>query len=126
MSKKSESTIRKRKISSSETSSTSTTKKASSSGNSTNAVNNLTPSSYQALSTTFNKLSDSRKWKLEDGVYVEDLLYDYANQEKMKSNNVLQPLFKLFTNLILFLAYLILKISTLIRYLVYVLLKLVI
>ncbi|KAG2210076.1 hypothetical protein INT46_001906 [Mucor plumbeus] len=71
MSKKSESTaavtIRKRKISSSETSSTSTTKKASSSGKSTNA------------------LSDSRKWKLEDGVYAEDLLYDYAKSRKNKN-----------------------------------------
>lgn len=86
MSKKSESAAavitRKRKISGSETSSTSTTKKASSSGSSTNAVKNLTPSSYQALSATFNKLSDSKKWKLEDGIYVEDLLYDYAKSRK--------------------------------------------
>jgi hypothetical protein len=34
------------------------------------------------MSTTFSRLSDSKKWKLEDGVYVEDLLYDYAKSRK--------------------------------------------
>ena len=75
---------RKRKSSGSESSSTSTTKQTSSSGSSTKAVKNLTPSSYHALSTTFNKLSDSKKWKLEDDVYVEDLLYDYAKSRKIE------------------------------------------
>lgn len=78
MSKKSEPTAavttRKRKTSGSETSPISTTKQASSSSSSTNAVKILTPSSYHALSTTFNKLSVSKKWKLEDGVYVEDFM----------------------------------------------------
>jgi hypothetical protein len=88
MSKESELTAavitRKRKSSGSESSSTSTTKQTSSSGSSTKAVKKLTPSSYHALSTTFNKLSDSKKWKLEDGAYVEALLYDYAKSRKLE------------------------------------------
>jgi len=56
----------------------------SSSWNSTNAVKSLTFSCYEALSTTFEKLSDSKKWKLEDGIYVEDLLYEYAKSRQEK------------------------------------------
>lgn len=73
---------RKRKISISETSSTSSTKETSSSVNNTNIVKTLTSASYEALSTAFNQMSETKKWKLKDGVYVEDLLYDYAISRK--------------------------------------------
>lgn len=66
--------IRKRKISVSETLSTSNAKEASSSASSTNTVKALTSASYQALSTAFNQMSETKKWKFKDGIYVEDLL----------------------------------------------------
>ncbi|CAO3617813.1 unnamed protein product [Mucor hiemalis] len=117
-------TTRKRKISGSETLSTSTTTKASSSGSSTNT-----------------------KWKLEDGVYVEDLLYDYAKSRKNENlshsfvinvkDRQLKDKFKEHWHSVTSknaktlpiipddLSSHLLKISTLVRYLVYVLLKLV-
>ncbi|KAG1598366.1 hypothetical protein G6F47_006485 [Rhizopus delemar] len=76
---------RKRKISISETSSTSSTKETSSSVNNTNIVKTLTSASYEALSTAFNQMSETKKWKLKDGVYVEDLLYDYAISRKREN-----------------------------------------
>ncbi|KAG2228442.1 hypothetical protein INT48_001519, partial [Thamnidium elegans] len=73
----------------SEASSTSSTKETSSSGSSTNAVKTLTSASYQALSTTFNQMSETKKCKLKDGIYVEDLLYGYAISRKREKEYIL-------------------------------------
>lgn len=72
---------RKRKFSQSEASSS---KKTSSSSNNSSGVKSLTVSSFRDLERTFKNLTDSKKWKLEDGLTVEDILYEYATSRKIE------------------------------------------
>lgn len=57
---------------------TTSRKQTTTSSSATNTVTTLNSESFQNLSTTFQQMSAAKKWKLENNVFVEDILFNYA------------------------------------------------